>query len=147
MNHLRFKIMKYILLFISIIFCAILHAQRLPVNQPFVTDTVQGAQTLYYGIAGNSAQVKSPSNTVSFGLTKTDVADSLSLLRIQGALKSDFSDAVNLTGNASLINTTTDGNTILYVTDSPYLYHRLAATCAAGDTVILTNVTQVVKYR
>jgi len=118
-----------------------LNAQK--VVKEFAADTVKGAETVYFPMAGNKIELYA--GVVSFSFAKTDIADSLSLLRIQGANRSDFADATNLTGTAALAYTTTDGYTVLYTTPPIYLYYRLAATCAAGDTVRLYNVTGLYK--
>jgi hypothetical protein len=102
----------------------------------FTTDTVQGAETVYFTFAG---KIEKYNGVVAFSGTKTDVADSLNLFRIQGANWSDFRDATNLTGDGALVNTTTDGGFNLFITPPTYMYYRLAATCAAGDTVIITT--------
>lgn len=128
--------MKKFILFTILIF-GVFFANAQKIERVFTTDTVKGAETLYFYIDGYKF-IDYKDVVLSFTGTKTDVADSLSLFRIQGANKSDFTDATNLTGNAALTKTTTNGAFLLYVTDPIYLYYRLAATCATGDTVIIS---------
>lgn len=112
------------------------------VEHVFANDTVKGAQTKYFT---SGYKVKDYSGIVLFSLVKTDIADSLSALNIQGANHSDFTDAVNLGSTAALAATTTNGATILYETVPKYMYYRLRATCAAGDTVAISKVKFIYK--
>ena len=122
---------KLILLSIFILSILIVNGQK--IERTFATDTVQGAETIYFYVDGY--KFIDYAGVITFSGTKADIQDSLSLFRMQGANKSDFSDAVNMTGTGALTSTTTDGVFNLYITNPIYLYYRLAATCAAGDTV------------
>lgn len=114
-------------------------AQR--INQSFVSDTAISG-TIYF----TSARTISTSDGVlGFIFTKTDIKDSCTILRMQGAMESSFAAPIDQTGTATLTNTTTDGTTFLYVTSPVYLYYRLKATVASGDSVKFTNVRLIYK--
>lgn len=127
--------MRNILFLLVAMFICAAQVDAQKVLQGFDTDTVQGAETVYF-TAGSS--IVKTGGVVSFTLDKTDVADSLNALTIQGSV--DGTNYASLTdATASLSSTTTDGVTILYEVSPKYLYYRLAATCAATDTVIISD--------
>jgi len=99
------------------------------------SDTI-AAETVYYTYA---RPVKTFDGILGWEFTKEDIADSLSVCKLQGCMTSNFATAVDLTGTALLSNTTTNGSTFLYVTNPIYLYYRLKVTAATGDTVKITN--------
>jgi F420-0:gamma-glutamyl ligase-like protein len=113
-------------------------AQR--IDKTFAVDTVK-ATTKYY----TSPIIKSSDGVLGFLVNKKDIADSLSVLKLQGAMESAFAYPIDLTGTAALANTTTDGTVFLYVSDPIYLYYRLKATAATGDTVALPTVRLIYK--
>ena len=104
-------------------------------NKPFSNDTIQADTNLYPSnvkVTGYSGSV------VEFAFTKADVADSMSVAKIQGSMdNSAFIDLTDATAN--LTSTTTDGTTVLYVTNPVFLYYRGFLACATGDTVAVTN--------
>jgi hypothetical protein len=127
--------MKKYFIIITFLFGLILNinAQK---TEYFTNDTVQGAETIYFTYSKGT--VSEYGGVIGFQFTKTDIADSCSVLRIEGSI--DNSAFVGLSGNAALTETTTDGTTILYEETPIYRYYRLAATCAVGDTVKFENV-------
>ena len=110
-------------------------------NKSFSNDTIQADTTEYV----SNRLIKGYSNTVLvFAFTKTDVADSLSVAKIQGSM--DNSAFIDLTdASANLTNTTTDGTTALYVTNPLFLYYRGFLAAATGDTVAITNAGFYIK--
>ena len=129
-------------LLVLVLFVALgvtLNAQR--IEKSYAGDTcISGS--IYFSY---TRPILSSDGVLGFVFTKRDKKDSCTILRIQGAMESAFAGPVDLTGNASMTNTTTDGTTFLYVTDPAYLYYRLKATTANGDSVIFTNVKLVYK--
>lgn len=131
-------------LFLSLIFALSLFIVNAQVVISITTDTVQGAETVYFSTTAIDA-IDAYEGYVGYYFTKTDIADSCSVIQLQGSFDKSFVTYVNLTGNAQLTSTTTDGNYFLYDSSPKYFYYRLRATCAAGDTVKFTNVKAVVK--
>ena len=116
-----------------------LNAQR--IEKSFTGDTcISGS--IYFSYA---KPITTYNGVLGYVFTKTDKKDSCTILRLQASMVSDFSAVVDQTGTATLANTTTDGTTFLYVTDPPYLFYRLKATTASGDSVIFTNVKLIYK--
>lgn len=104
-------------------------------SKTFSNDTISGDTNLY---ASNVAVTGYSSFVVEFAFTKVDVTDSLSVAKMQGSM--DNTNWVDLTdATANLTNTTTDGTTILYVTNPVFLYYRGFLACAASDVVAITN--------
>lgn len=112
------------------------------VEKEFTSPDTVAAETVYYPLG---AKVKTTSGVVIFTGVKTDITDSLSTLVIQGANQSDFSDAADMTGTGVLAATTTNGAFQLYVTSPYYLYYRLKATAASGDSVKIVGLKGVYK--
>jgi len=110
-------------------------------SYPFANDTVQADTSTY---AGNRAVEKYSTTVVTFTFVKVDVADSLSVAKIQGSNNNvnfyDLADA-----SANLAATSTDGVSRLYVTNPLDLYYRGFLACASGDTVAVTNAILIVK--
>jgi len=117
-------------------------------NVSITTDTVQGAETVYFAptYSYTYTGVSSYAGLVGFQFTKTDIADSLSVLTLQGSYDGTNYVAITSSG-ASLTETTTDGNFLLYEANPLFLKYRLAATCASGDTVKFTNVKYIHKLK
>lgn len=132
--------MKNILTIIAVALTINATAQK--AEKVFTIDTVQGAESIYFSYA---SKVKTNDGIVGFSLVKEDIADSLSSLVMQGAMTSDYSDAIDLTGNAVLSETSTDGASFLYEESPKYLYYRLKATCASGDTVAFSSIKFIYK--
>lgn len=130
--------MKKLFILLSIILVAfIIDTQAQERNVPIATDTVQGAETVYFAPTYTYTFTGSTNSTdyVSFYYTTVDVADSLASLYLQGS--ADGVNYVNITNQAT---TTTDGHYRLYEANAIAVKYRLAATCIAGDTVILKNI-------
>jgi len=115
-------------------------------NVSLAADTVKGAETIYFAPSFNYVYSGTSlyAGLVGFQFTKTDVADSLSVLKMQGSY--DGTNYVDLTSTtSSLTNTTTNGNFFLYEVNPVFLKYRLLATCASGDTVRFSNVRYIHK--
>lgn len=85
------------------------------------------------------------SGVLSFTFTHTDVADSLSYAKIEW--RNSTSDSwTAYTGNAIVANTSTDGQSRIYIS-TPLIdrYARVRLSCASGDTVAITNQTLMLK--
>lgn len=107
----------------------------------FDNDTIKGDTNTY---VSNKKIPEYKDILVAFAFTKSDVTDSLSVAKMQGSF--DNSTFVDLTDtNASLTTTTTDGTTVLYVTDPIYLYYRGFLAAATGDTVAITDAKFIIK--
>lgn len=132
--------MKKLILILSVIFVfgSLANAQKR--NSLLATNDTIAAETTYYN---PSDKVILHSGVVGFFISKKDVADSLSVLKMQGSM--DNTNFVDLTGNAALAETTTDGITFLYVTAPLYLYYRLKGTAASGDSVDMQTVRYIYK--
>jgi hypothetical protein len=109
----------------------------------FANDTVKGDTNYYPSPTGFIKSVTS-TGVVSFTLTHTDVKDSLKYVRLEGS--DDAITWVALTGNAALVNTTTDGTSKIYAsTPLTYLYYRAFVAAASGDTVAVTSPILIYK--
>ena len=126
--------MRYLLACLLLVLGMAVNAQKyiyFPAN-----DTIKGDTTTF----GLVKSVESAGSVV-FMFTHTDVTDSLTVAKIEGAYTNTASTTwTALTGTAVLANTTTDGTATLY-TSTPllYLYYRGFLSCASGDTVAITN--------
>lgn len=134
--------MKKILLLISIfVFALTVNVDAQKQNKPFADDTIKADINLY---ASNYKVTKYSTQIVTFTFTKVDVADSLSVAKIQGSNDNttfyDLPDA-----SANLAATSADGTTRLYVTNPLDLYYRGYLSCATGDTVAITNPAIIIK--
>lgn len=131
--------MKKLFIIIALIaFVANVNAQR--VNTTLKTDASVISGTVY---STPSVKIEKYSGLVGFFIKKTDVKDSLTVLRMEGSM--DATNYIALTGAAALTTTTTDGTVFLYETSPKYLYYRLNATAATGDTVTLNTVRFIYK--
>ena len=129
------------LLLISLLAVVAMAANAQVQNKSFDNDTIAADTNTY---ESNYVVDKYSTSTVLFGFTKVDVADSLNVAKMQGSL--DNSNWVDLTdATANLTSTTTDGTTILYITNPKFLYYRGYLSCATGDTVAVTNAGFIVK--
>lgn len=108
--------------------------------KPFSDDTIKADTNTY---KSNRIVKKYTTTVVAFTFTKSDVADSLAKCNMRGSM--DNTTFVDLTGNAALTTTTTDGTTTLYVTNPIYLYYDAFLSCATGDTVAVTNPSFIIK--
>ena len=107
----------------------------------FAADTIAADTSVYLS---NRAVDKYTSTVVSFVFTKADIADSLSVAKLQGSMdNSTWIDLADATAN--LTNTSTDGTSILYVTNPIFLYYRGFLACASGDSVDIPNAWFVIK--
>lgn len=110
-------------------------------NKLFLNDTISGDTTTY---TSNAKVDEYSTQVVLFGFTKADVTDSLSVAKMQGSLdNSNWVDLADATAN--LAATTTDGTTVLYVTNPVFLYYRGFLACATGDIVAVTNARIIIK--
>lgn len=134
--------MKKLLFLISIILLTLtfnVNAQKQ--NKAFADDTIKATTNLY---VSNQKITEYSTTVVAFTFSKVDVADSLSVAKIQGS--NDNSTFYDLAASsANLTITSTDGTTRLYVTNPLDLYYRGVLTCATGDTVAITNPAFIIK--
>lgn len=101
----------------------------------FADDTIKADTNYYPSTAG--FKVESAYGVLSFEFTHADVADSLSFVRFEGKIGTEW---VPLTGTAAMANTSTDGTDQIYnILEFQYLYYRVALACASGDTVAVTD--------
>lgn len=136
--------MKKILLLISIIvFAFILNVDAQKQNKPFANDTIKGDTAVYY----SNVNVIKYSGIVLFTFTKSDVTDSLNVATMQGSNTNTSTDSkwTTLTGTATLPLTSADGTTVLIKTPPDFLFYRTFLSCAAGDTVAITDAAFVIK--
>lgn len=131
--------MKKIFIIFTLILAFVFTANAQKANKSFSNTQIAG-DTSYFDAGWKSTIY---SGFLGYFVTKADVADSLSILRMEGSM--DGTNFVALTGNAALTTTTTDGSTLLYVTSPKYIYYRLMAAAATGDTVNLTNLKFIYK--
>jgi hypothetical protein len=130
---------KFIIISLLAFVALAVDAQR--IDQSFVSDTAISG-TIYFTRA---APIKTFDGVLGFIFTRTDIKDSCTVLRMQGAMESAFAAPVDQTGTGTVAATTTDGTYFLYVTSPVYLYYRLKATVASGDSVKFTNVRLIYK--
>ncbi len=130
---------KLFILACLLVAVAVTRAQE--IDKSFVSDTAISG-TIYFSY---TKPIVPATGVLGFIFTKTDIKDSCTVLKLQGAMESAFTAPVDQTGTAALAATTTDGTSFLYVTSPPYLYYRLKATVASGDSVKFTNVRLVYK--
>lgn len=132
--------MKKILLLIAFI-ALFINVDAQKQYKPFADDTIKATTNLY---ASNKLVDKYSTQIVTFTFTHTDVADSLSVAKIQGSNDNttfyDLADA-----SANLLITSTDGTTRLYVVNPLDRYYRGVLTCATGDTVAITDPAIIIK--
>jgi len=144
MNQLKRKgkDMKKILLLISIIvlvFTFNVDAQKQ--YKTFTDDAINADTTLY---VSNQKVTKYSTQVVIFTFTHTDGTDSLAIAKIQGSNDNTaFYDLADASANLSV--TSTDGTTRLYVTNPKDLYFRGWLSCAAADTVAITDAAFIIK--
>jgi len=107
-------------------------------------DTIEGDTNYIPSSAGYDLR-NVVSGAFSFTFTHTDVADSLSYAGIEYR-NSTSGTWTAYTGNAVLSSTTTDGQSRIYIT-TPLIdkFVRVRLSCAAGDTVAITNQALMLK--
>ena len=134
--------MKKILLLISIIVLAFtINVDAQKQNKPCADDTIKADTNIY---VSNYNVDKFSTTVVIFSFTKEDLTDSLNVAKIQGSIdNSEFYDLTD--ASASLVVLTTDGTSRLYVDNPIDLFFRAFLSCAASDTVAITNPTWIVK--
>jgi len=130
---------KILLIMLTISLGLVVNAQVQ--SKSFANDTIVSDTNTYV----SNLLIDGYSNTVLlFAFTKSDVKDSLSTAKIQGSVdNSVFVDLVD--ASANLTNTSTNGTTILYVTNPKMFYYRGFLSCASGDTVAVTNASFYIK--
>ncbi len=129
------------LLILSLLFMLGITVSAQVQYKSFAADTVSADTSVYLS---NRAVDKYTTVVVSFVFTKADITDSLSVAKMQGSM--DNSTWIDLTdATANLTNTSTDGTSILYVTNPIYLYYRGFLACASGDAVDIPNAWFVIK--
>lgn len=133
---------KLVLLFALFSFVVVLNAQK--VYYPASNDTIKG-DTNYVPSSSGYDLRNIESGALSFTFTHTDVADSLSFAGFEWRNSTSDSWAA-YTGNAILSATTTNGTDRIYLS-TPLIdrFVRVRLSCAAGDTVAITNQTLQLK--
>ena len=144
MNQLKIggkDMKKFLLLLLVSALSFSFNAEAQKQYKEFDDDTL-AAETGTY--KSNYKVTKYSKQVVAFTFTKADVADSLSVAKIQGSNDNtafyDLADA-----SANLAKTTTDGTTRLYVENPVDLYFQAILTTATGDTVAITDAAFIIK--
>jgi hypothetical protein len=127
-----------ILIVIMVLLGAVLNTEAQRIYYPVANDTVKGDTNYIPSESGYDLR-NFNDGSLSFTFTHTDVADSLSFARIEWR-NTTTGTWEAYTGNAALVNTTTDGQSKIYLT-TPIIdrYVRIGIACASGDTVALTK--------
>jgi len=132
--------MKKFIILIAILFAGMAVSAQVQLKS-FDNDTIKATTANY---VSNQKVKKYSTTTVAFVFTHTDVADSLSVAKIQGSLdNTNFYDLAD--ASANLLITSTDGTSRLYVENPIDLYFKGVLTAATGDTVAITNAKFVIK--
>lgn len=136
--------MKKVLFMGLILIGLALNIEAQKIYYPVANDTVKG-DTNYIPSSSGYDLTNIQDGALTFTFTHTDVADSLSFARIEWR-NSTSGTWVAYTGNAALSNTTTDGQSKIYLS-TPLLdrYVRIGIACASGDTVSVTNQVLMLK--
>lgn len=134
--------MKKILLLISVIVLFLtVNVEAQKQYKTFTDDAINADTTLY---VSNFKVTKYSTQVVVFTFTHTDGTDSLAIAKIQGSNdNSAFYDLAD--ASANLLETTTDGTSRLYVINPKDLYFRGWLSCAAADTVAITDASFIIK--
>jgi hypothetical protein len=127
-----------ILIVIMVLLGSVLNTEAQRIYYPVANDTVKGDTNYIPSESGYDLR-NFNDGSLSFTFTHTDVADSLSFARIEWR-NTTTGTWEAYTGNAALVNTTTDGQSKIYLT-TPIIdrYVRIGIACASGDTVALTK--------
>lgn len=130
---------------LSILMCVLLGSTAFSQKYYYTPDpvSVQG-DTSYIPSAAGYDTKNIESGVISFTFTKADVADSLSIARLEG---SDNGVVwIAQAGTGALLATTTDGTSKMYLsTPLIYRHYRVILACASGDTVTVTNQVLMLK--
>jgi hypothetical protein len=140
------KLLTIAVLAIIVIACGIQNVSAQKYIHTWATaDTIKGNVYRYYPATAGYDMGATSTGSVLFQFTKTDKTDSLNYARFE-YLDQFGGTWTAMTGTAALVNTTTDGTTVLY-TSTPLLhkYYRAILHCVAGDTVKITNATLLIK--
>lgn len=132
--------MKRIIFILLLAFVAF--ASNAQVTKPIVLDTVQGAETVYFTPSYSGFFTGSTTYTGIVGIQFDidNVKDSTSAIGLYGSV-----DGIGYVLVSSLSLTNTEGTYMLSDVAPDYIKYRLAATCIAGDTVIIKAVTYIEK--
>ena len=111
----------------------------------FPTDTVSSNETTYYPSSLGLDASKSSTGSIVFTFTHTDIVDSLNYARFEWVDHTSGTWTA-MTSPAALVNTTTNGQSVVYIS-TPILHkkYRVALHCATGDSVKITIPTLMYK--